>query len=321
MTSNSNRIILDLFGLNQNEIILEEFNSFLIETLPILGKLYLTEHYICFYSDIFFFNRTISIPINEITKIIFKNGNVEITSKNKIYLFSSKEQIDLIYKKILSICQSYNNACKLKNGLFPILIINSENESELETSSIISSKESLKDKIINRNEEIIFDQIDSDIDFEICKKIINISPENLFNKFYSNPNCYSNYYEWVGDHSNIKISDWEKIESNKITNIEKYKKTEKFSIVLKGVPLVDHSEVAKTSIYYKSNDGAYYINDISKSEGVPFADCFNIESNIELYPYIKGTKTVFRAYVRNNFYKYTAFKSLIISQTKKKFYR
>ena len=333
MTSIPTNQILDLFGLNKDEKILNEFNSFLVETVPILGNLYITDHYICFYSNLLFFNRNITIPLNEITKLSLIKTNIEIKTKNKSYLFSSKEDIVIIYEKIKSICHIYNINNSFKNDLIPIKIIDSDKQTEEIGSkrrttassflSNLSNREIINDEIEDRNEEIKFVSIDPNVDYEICKKIIDITPNDLFNKYFSNTNKETSkekYYEWVGDYSNIKISDWKKIENNKNTDIEKFKKTENFSLSLHGVPLAEKSEISKTSIYYIDKDGTYYINDSSKSEGIPFSDSFTIESKIELHPYIKGTKTIFRIYIRVNFIKPIVFKSLIISQTKKNYH-
>ena len=61
--------VYDIFSLDKEEKINDDFNCFLVETFPILGKLYLTENNILFYSNIIFLNRSISIPINDSTKI------------------------------------------------------------------------------------------------------------------------------------------------------------------------------------------------------------------------------------------------------------
>ena len=329
MTSSHEEQMIELFGLNKEEKILHEFKSSLVETVPILGDLYLTDNYICFYSNLFFFNRNISIPLNEITQLSLNKANIEIKSKDKNYSFSSTEEITLIFEKMKSKCHSYNEAYRIKNDLIPIIIIDSENTDnedlisrQTTASSNFShspSKEILNDILEENEEEIKFVPIEQDVDIEICRKIIDISPSDLFNKYFCNSNpetCHEKYFEWVGDHTNIKISDWEKIETDEKSNLEKFKKTESFSLALHGVPLVDHSEISKTSIYYIDNDGTFYISDSSKSGGIPFADCFTIESKIELHPYMKGTKTVYRTYVRTNLLKSTFFKPLLISQTK-----
>jgi hypothetical protein len=168
-------------------------------------------------------------------------------------------------------------------------------------------------------EKIKFGPIDPEEDFEVCKKIINISPKDLFNKFHTKQfpeTNYEKYYEWVGNHSNINISDWEKVEDSEK---EKFKRTESFSLSLEGVPFVDHSDVVKTTHYYIDKNGTYHLEGNSRSEGIPFADCFTIKNKMEFYPYDNNTKTVFRTYVRTNFLKTTFVKPILISQTKKSY--
>ena len=323
MATISREEIYDIFSLDKDETIIDDFNCFLFETFPILGKLYLTENHFLFYSNIIFLNRKISIPINDFTKINLNDKNIEISSKTeenleKQYKFCSNEDIKIIYEKIKSSVPKFTS--------------DSENDSteifsrKTSSSEFSFSKSSSKDNLTNNekeeelNEEIIFNPIEPDVDFEICRKIININPKDLFNKYYTNKypeTSYEKFYEWVGDHSNIKISEWEKIESAE--NSEKFQRSEKFSLSLHGLPLVDHSEVSKISTYYIDKDGTYYISGSSKSEGIPFSDCFTIETKIELHPYNKGNKTVFRTYVRTNFLKSIFLKNLLISQTKKSY--
>lgn len=312
MTSTNYEQVHDLFGLDKNEKINEDFNCFLVESLPIIGQLYITENHICFYSNLFFFNRNITIPLSNITKLNFNTPNIEIdikNAKNEIekYKFTANENIQTIYDKI--------------NSSISLLKLDSK---DIDDSSMYSKKtadssefSSKEFSLNNENEEIKFNEIGED-DYEVCKKIINISPKDLFNKYYTNSfpeTCFEKFYEWAGDHSNVKISDWEKIENNENNEIEKFKKTENFSLSLHNVPMVDHSEVSITLTYFVEN-GIYYIHNSSKNKGIPFADSFTVEGQTELYPYMNGTKTVYRTYVRSNFLQSTFLKGLISSQTK-----
>ena len=321
MASINREEVYDIFSLCKEEKIIDDFNCFLVETFPILGNLFLTENHILFYSNIIFLNRSISIPINDSTKINLNDKMIEISSKieenlEKNYKFCSNDDIKIIYEKIKS--------------SIPKLTKDSENDSleifsrTTSASSEFSFSKSSSNENLSINEkedvnlEINFNPIDPDVDFEICRKIININPKDLFNKYYTNKfpeTSYEKFYEWIGDHSNIKISEWEKIEN--VEDLEKFQKIEKFSLSLHGVPLVDHSEVSKILTYYIDKDGTYYISGSSKSEEIPFSDCFTIETKIELHPYNKGNKTVFRTYVRTNFLKSIFLKNLLISQTKK----
>lgn len=333
MTSNPKEQILGILGISKDETILHEYKSFLVESLPILGTLYLTNNYICFYSDILFFNRNISIPLKEVTKISYPKPNIEIDTKTKTYSIFSKEEIDTILSSIKSVCKSYNNANKDKIDINPILIDpensddaneNTTNSMEATSSHSTISNSPSKDSLLNQEniEEIDFEPIEPELDFEVCKKILDISPKDFFNKFYSESNKETDtqaFFDWAGDHSNVKISKWTKAEENESPEIEKFKKTESFSLVLHGVPMVDHSDVEKRMTYYIKKDGTYIIKISSITKGVPFADSFTIESKTELYPYNNGTKTIYRAYARTNFIKSVLLKGMLISQTKKSF--
>ena len=324
--------LIELFNIHKEEKILEEFNCFLVETFPIIGKLYLTNDRIIFYSNFFFINKNISIPLNEIIRLELNNMNIEIESKsiekkdlNQQYKFYSNDDIHVIYDKIKS-------AFSKSSSDLDTFSRTTSDSSDLSLSCSLGS--SSKDNLIidekeEINEEINFKPIEPNVDYEICKKIIDISPKDLFDKYYTKKfpeTSYEKYLEWVGDHSNIKISDWEKIENGSenpekgTEKIQKFKNSEKFSLILHGVPLVDHSEVSKNSIYYVDKDGTYIIESSSKSEGIPYANNFSIETKIELYPYHKGNKTIFRTYVRTNILKTTYFfDNVLISQTKKSY--
>ena len=112
MMSDSQEQVRNLFNLHKEEKILDDFGCSLSETIPILGRLYLTEHYICFGSNLFGFNRKYLIPFNEITILSLKKANIEIESKNNKknkFIFSSFKDVKIVYKRIKSMCRSYND--------------------------------------------------------------------------------------------------------------------------------------------------------------------------------------------------------------------
>ena len=444
MTSDSQEQVRNLFNLNKEEKILDDFGCSLSETIPILGRLYLTEHYICFGSNLFGFNRKYSISFNEITILSLKKANIEIESKNKSrnkFIFSSFKDVKIVYKRIKSMCRSHNDnisiSCfttKKQEDIIPIILSDSEDSDDDEDEEIITKKTTSSSKkeisnsnssnenspkldntnnsiidnninniinsntnqnIINNNvneqsmneinlgenlkndeistttnntinnnnsnikrkkssnsikskkseddkrkingsnkneenkkafiieeEEIKFNPIEEDVDNEICRKIININPKTFFEKYQTNTypeTSYKKYYEWVGDYTEINVPDWEKIENPDNPEIEKFQRIETFCLALRGVPLINKSNVIKTLYYWIDKDGTYYIKTSSKSQGVPLSDCFLVETNLEFHPYMNNTKTVFRTYVRTVMIKSTLFKSALISQSKKSY--
>ena len=439
MMSDSQDQVRNLFGLSREEKILDDFGCSLSETIPILGRLYLTEHYICFGSNLFGFNRKYSIGFNEIISFKLHKSNIEIETRNNKknkFSFTLFTEINIVYKRIKSMCRSYNENIsfniseKNKNEILPIvlsdsdssddecedeLIVNktspsskkvSENSSKndspkptnldnniiiedssnniIDTSSeqkeiikskiniskslnlnatkndlIINEEEDNKINQINNNEwnlnrkkssnsikskkiegdkdispikkssldniieeeEIQFKPLEKDLDHEICRKIINKNPKEFFEKFiYDDAEATSKvFYEWLGDHSEMNIQNWEKIENPENQEIETFQKVETFCLSLSGVPLVNKSHVRKTMKYWVDKNGTYYWTAISKTSGVPFCDCFEIHTFYEFHPYMNNTKTVFRTYVRTVMLKSTIFKSTLISQGKKSF--
>ena len=428
--SDSQEQVRNLFNLNKEEKILDDFGCSITETIPIPGRLYLTEHYICFGSNLFGFNKKYSIAFNEIIELRLKKANIEIESKinsKKKFSFTSFTDIQIVYKRIKSMCRSYNENIstsisdnKNKEEIIPILLSDSE-DSDDESEEIITGKtcssskktnssndnspksnnnlnvdklnninntsqnlinslsdnnilnelkkskttkdnigENLKnEEIINTNtntnintnvkrkkssssikskksegenspnkkdsniieeEEIKFNPIDEDQDYEICRKIVNLSPKDFFEKYQTNSfpeTSYKKYYEWIGDYTEINVPDWEKIENPENPGIEKFQRIETFCLALHGVPLINKSNVIKTLKYWVDKDGTYYIKTSSKSQGVPLSDCFLVETTLEFHPYMNNTKTVFRTYVRTNIVKSTLFRGALISQGRK----
>ena len=428
--SDSQEQVRNLFNLNKEEKILDDFGCSITETIPIPGRLYLTEHYICFGSNLFGFNKKYSIAFNEIIELRLKKANIEIESKinsKKKFSFTSFTDIQIVYKRIKSMCRSYNenistsiSDSKNKDEIIPILLSDSE-DSDDESEEIITGKtcssskktnssndnspksnnninvdklnninntsqnlinslsdnnilnelkkskttkdnigENLKnEEIINTNtntnintnvkrkkssssikskksegenspnkkdsniieeEEIKFNPIDEDQDYEICRKIVNLSPKDFFEKYQTNSfpeTSYKKYYEWIGDYTEINVPDWEKIENPENPGVEKFQRIETFCLALHGVPLINKSNVIKTLKYWIDKDGTYYIKTSSKSQGVPLSDCFLVETTLEFHPYMNNTKTVFRTYVRTNIVKSTLFRGALISQGRK----
>lgn len=182
-------------------------------------------------------------------------------------------------------------------------------------NTVVSSEKTLTSTLIPNSNKIEFIPLDEDNEeFEVCQKIINSSPEQLFSKYLQNVTSdysYLKFSEWLGTRFNINIPEWEK--SSKEEGKFYHKKT--FSQKLSGVPLVSESQVEKEETYWKEKDGTFYIKGHSMSKGVPFCDSFSIEDVIEFHPYKKGTKTVFRARAYANIIKSNFFSGIIKNQT------
>ena len=203
MMSESQEQVRNLFNLNREEKILDDFGCSLSETIPIPGRLYLTEHYICFGSNLFGFNRKYSIAFNEITELFLKKTNIEIKSKNNKknkFSFTSFNNIQIVYKRIKSMCRSYNETIstsssesKGKEGAInPILLSDSE-DSDDEEGNIIKNKTSSSKKNsensnssndnspkTNNTDNIVIEKnLENIINSNSNKSLINFSHSNI----------------------------------------------------------------------------------------------------------------------------------------------
>ena len=221
---------------------------------------------------------------------------------------SSKEK-QSTENKLFSDEEEYEDETVIRN--------NSSNGVTINKDSFESKEKEEKLKI---PEKIEFKEINPDLDYEICKKIIDLPPKEFFEKYQTNKNpetSYEAYYKWVGEYSEINVQEWEKIESKKNEDIETFQRKEAFCLALHGVPLINKSNVEKICSYWVDKDGTYYMNTLSKSSGVPLSDKFTVETFSEFHPFMNNTKTVFRTYVRTNIIKWSMFKFALISQGKK----
>ena len=215
MMSESQEQVRNLFNLNREEKILDDFGCSLSETIPIPGRLYLTEHYICFGSNLFGFNRKYSIAFNEITELILKKANIEIKSKNNKknkFSFTSFNNIQIVYRRIKSMCRSYNETIstfssesKGKEEINHILLSDSENSDD-EDDDIIANITSSSTK---KNSENSNSSNDNSPKANNSDNII--IEKNLENIINSNSNSNNNLINISNNNININ----EKLEKSK----------------------------------------------------------------------------------------------------------
>ena len=333
--------------------VLGDFNCSLLEDNSLKGHLLINEHRLGFVSENK--EKAVSFNFNEIKKITLNEEKIEIENKNEHKInFVSFDDFNSAFDKINSIFKlcteneskdeksstsdyvdsGESNNDNEENNKRPTsskFSSNSSNDTSVSSSKNVSSiKKTKRQKRLNENKStknirrLFFEKeayVDKNLDEEICKKVINMPPKEFFEKYQTNKNpetSYAGYYKWVGEYSEIEVGNWEKIKT-KEKGIEKFQREEKFCIALHGVPLINKSHVEKTCTYWIDKDGTYYMNTLSVSKGVPLADKFTVETNLEFYPYMNNTKTVFRCYVRTNIIKWTLFKFALISQGKKTF--
>ena len=402
MKSDSQDSVRTLFSLPKEEKIYDDFGCSVVDTINHIGRLYLTENFICFNSSLIGFSKKIIIPFNDIIELKKSSKNtIQVNVKNQKkdkYQFTSFNETLIAYKRIKMMCRAYIDKITPTPGKndenknkINIILSDSEEEDEEDDDTFINSnnknnesniKKNNSTEILNNNnnihgniqknksesnlkdindinevEDINFPPLDTN-QIENCKVVIDLSPKDFFKKYLTNASidtCYKTYYESLGDHFNVVISDWRLNSDNNNNNINNNNNNNNnninnnnlnnnninnnnnninnnndnnnlfdcfadnnqkirnlsFSIHLTGVPFINQSDVQKKQILSIENNGKLIIRGSSMSVGVPYCTYFSVEDQYEIYPYMKGTKTILRIISWRNFIKSSFLQSTI----------
>lgn len=180
MKSESQDSVRNLFNLPNDEKIFDDFGCSIIEGIPYHGRIYLTENFICFDSNILGFKSKCVISFQEIKEIKRASTNtIEIillnSQKKPKYTFGSFTNPNIAYKRIKMICKAYINKINQNNNQekhsnidgsndskgFNIILSDSEksddeNEQENTTPKLVSKTQSMNDvKKANTQESVV----------------------------------------------------------------------------------------------------------------------------------------------------------------------
>ena len=385
MKTESQDSVRSLFSLPSEEKIFDDFGCSLVDGLSYHGRIYLTENFICFNSNILGIKTKSVIPFFEIKEIKKVNNTIEIllnskTKKSK-QIFSSFTNFEVAYKRIKMVCRNYlakvnkkdkDNVSEISKKISAIILSDSErsdddDESDVDDNNISTGSGSANDngnkKVSNvssgnekthsrsssaysiknpydkdfpnspRNnsdnvtESVINFQEIEENQYIAIKHVIDMPVDEVFKKYYGNPSetqCSTlTFYSTLSDHSDIKVTNWEKKQNECTSTTEISQRVLTFYVKVEGIPLIDHSDCTKTQqlTIFKENSKhpelKYVIRGTSISSGVPYASYFTIEDQEELYSYMNGTKTVLRVIYWNKLIKSTLFKSVILNSTKR----
>ncbi|GAB2224312.1 hypothetical protein Drorol1_Dr00005065 [Drosera rotundifolia] len=143
-----------LFRLPPEEVLIQDFNCALQESILLQGHMYLFDHYLCFYANIFGFETKKIIPFNEIANVrraktagIFPNA-IEIFASGKKLFFASFLSRDEAFKLIAERWSLYGEGAK---G------ISDEQDSKSESGSYLNGVNPLEDG----NDELPASDLDS----------------------------------------------------------------------------------------------------------------------------------------------------------------
>ena len=336
-----NDAMLKKFSLHKNEKIIKQIPCSLIDFS--FGVMYITSNHLCF-SSVIYYGKNIVIPYNEILSIkISKDQNkILITTLAKIYrksflIFSNfsniKNSFEIIDNNVhqgrMNNLNKYHlgklNSFSYRNNYSILKTENKEKQYEnffnKFNSSTIGSEISSEEEI--EEDEIKFVEINNE-SILICLKEINLSSTEFFTKFFyskdpQNDFSFPKFYETLDDHFDIKVTEWKDL--NLENEKDKYSKERNisFNLKLKGLPFINESKVFSTQkILFDEKNKIYIINSISKSEGVPFSNYFEIKDQYEIYP-LNENSCVLRVTGYPFFIEETFFKIAIQTATKNTF--
>ena len=340
MTTESSEIVRNMFNLNKDEKIYDDFGcNLLIEKNKYHGRIYLTENFLCFSSNTYKSNLT--LPYHDVIELNQSKKNFIILKvKNQLYdtyEFTSFNKFDICYKRIKNVCKAYViKLSKNSNEKFNIIFSDSESEDEEDSNSEndntnnkneLLKKNSLNSSSINtpnidnkNNDnindkkdlmtEVKFRNYDKKIYTEIACVTINLPIDEFYNKYQAmEPDTYiGKFYDQLEGHSNWSVTDWIKNEENEL------KRTIKFTMVITGIPFVNKCDVTREQKLYRDNEGNFFIDEITTNKGIPTSDSFRIEIFLEFYKF--NNKTVFRIYFYVRFVK-TCFIKGVVQNTAK----
>ena len=178
MKTESQDSVRTLFTLPREEKIFDDFGCSLVDGLSYHGRIYVTENYICFNSNILGIKTKSVIPFAEITKIKKTNNTIEILTNNTKkpkQTFSSFTNTDVTYKRIKMVCRNYfakvnkkekENATTSSKKINAITFSDSEKsdndgESDIDNNNL-STGSSGNDNVNNNKQHILIDNIVTD---------------------------------------------------------------------------------------------------------------------------------------------------------------
>eukprot|EP00347_Sterkiella_histriomuscorum_P016954 403351216 len=123
MTTNSQQLLREEFNLPKNEEIYDDFGCSVVQTVPISGRMYLTQNYLCFLSSILGINKKFTIHYKEVVQIKKKkmlgilDSGIEIGKSHgqEPVIFCSFQDRDMAYSRIKALWRNISPHAQKKN--------------------------------------------------------------------------------------------------------------------------------------------------------------------------------------------------------------
>ena len=215
ISDSSSDSVRNLFNLNKNEKIFDDFGCSLVEKINLIGRIYLTENNICFDSNVFT-QIKLKFPINEILELKKNKNTIEFKVKKQkkdVYKFTSFNNFKISYQRIKSICKNFLIKNKKKN--FNILLSEDEEDDESSDNEISNNNNNnninndINNNINNNinndiNNNINNDNNDNNNNNEIKNDLINKKNSNNLEENVSSKNLNENFKKSNSLNNNIK---------------------------------------------------------------------------------------------------------------------
>ena len=231
---NKNKLIHKTYNISLNEKIYDDFGCAYIDAILFKGRMFLTESFLCFNSNILGMSKIIKLSLCDIYKVEKKQfllvKNIQISSSEKLqinddskkglYYFTPFSNRNITYSRLISLIKvsKLSNNRKYNNNF-------KKDSSDSELSSIDHSNNTnsvnLNQTNLNDNYNLLkFEKIPSlFIQYESSKIILpifiisNITIECFFDNYIGNKAIYGiDSFGITQERKEFVIEDWENIE-------------------------------------------------------------------------------------------------------------
>lgn len=149
----STQVVRDIFELNKKERVFDDFSCAYKHSILLHGRLYLTENYVCFYSNLLGIKHKLKLELKKIKEIKKKNtlgllaNALKITTEDgQAYKFTSFSKRNVAYKSFVALWKNVSSYAKEA-------ILEEDEPSEVDDSEpeIIETKEEVKGTLAYSN--------------------------------------------------------------------------------------------------------------------------------------------------------------------------
>eukprot|EP00357_Protocruzia_adherens_P017642 CAMPEP_0115014802 /NCGR_PEP_ID=MMETSP0216-20121206/26323_1 /TAXON_ID=223996 /ORGANISM="Protocruzia adherens, Strain Boccale" /LENGTH=438 /DNA_ID=CAMNT_0002384667 /DNA_START=1 /DNA_END=1317 /DNA_ORIENTATION=- len=274
------QVVRELFGLPAEEKVYDDFGCALSKKILLHGRLFCTEHYLCFYSNIMGFKTKIILALKDITFIQKKKSAwvipnaIEIKTDKKDYFFGSFTHRNQAYQFISSLWKVQNP----NRGSFEDYETE-ESDDEDEDAQLLNLKnEVFEDSKGDSKEDLNFSGQDDKNFQELFTKVVPMSISSFYDTFVADDAKFSikAYFEACGEEE-VELSNWEDS-----PDLGGFTRTLKLRKSLKGIPFgPDSTRVHKIQTYERS-EKRLVLNGCSNSLDVPYGSYFQVEDRWEV---------------------------------------